>query len=197
MLAHWPAELAVGGDPEELGGGSEEIRCEARRCCLACGETRGADCSACGIEAGGDTRGISCCHGQPLEGAIEHARRRKLVAIALAKGLNGRGGGTRSVVGPPHHIKGLAIAINLLHQGGALQEQGTGDTHRIKAEAGAAGKSIGRRDQLIIKIGPRHAAAIGNQVGGAGKIGDATGNSGFVILGALNFKINQTTGAKA
>ena len=180
-----------------MGGGAEERRRQARCCGLPCGETRGSDGGARGIETGGDTRGIARCDGQPLEGAIEDGRCRELVAIGLAKGLHGRGGGPRSVVGPPHHIKGLAIAINLLHQGGALQEQGTGDTHRIKAEAGAAGKSIGRRNQLIIKIGPRRAAAKGNQVGGAAEIGDATGNSGFVILGALNFKINQTTGAKA
>ena len=57
------AELAVGGDPEEFGGGAEELRREARRCCLACGETRGADGSACGIEAGGEAGGIARCNG--------------------------------------------------------------------------------------------------------------------------------------
>ena len=115
----------------------------------------------------------------------------------MAEGLHGGYGGPGSVVRPPHHIKGLTIAINLLHQGGAPQEQGTGDAHRIEAEAGASGKAVGRRDQLIIKVGPRRAAAIGNQVGCAGEVGDATGNGRFVVLGTLNFKINQTTGAKA
>ena len=190
-------ELANGGDPEELGCGAEEFRREAGSCGLACGEAGGADGGAGGIEAGGDTRGITCCHGQPLEGAIEHARCRQLVAAGLAEGLHGRGGGTGAVVGPPHHIKGLAIAINLLHQGGALQKQGTGDAHRIEAEAGAGGKRIGRRDQLIVKIGPGSAAAKGNQVGAAGEIGDGAGNGGFVVLGALNFKIKETSGAKA